>query len=90
MGNNSTNEGGRSDEHRCLQSLIEVFLYIDGQLDDERAAEIKQHLSVCEKCYGRIEFEKLVKGYVKKRNSQEEAPSGVVDSVTHMLDSTGE
>jgi mycothiol system anti-sigma-R factor len=86
----TNNEGGRSDEHRCLQSLIEVFLYIDGQLDDERAAEITSHLSVCEKCYGRVEFEKLVKGYVKKRNGREEAPSGIVNSVSQMLEGSGD
>ena len=90
MGKENTHANGHSDDHRCLQSLIEIFLYIDGQLDDERASEIKAHLSVCEKCYGRVEFEKLVKGYIKKRNKGDEAPSAVVSSVSHMLDAPGE
>ena len=76
----------RSERHRCLQSLIEVFLYIDGQLDDERASDIDEHLKYCKKCYGRIEFEKLVKGYIKRRSTKETASGTVVESVTKMLD----
>ncbi|HUX07383.1 MAG TPA: zf-HC2 domain-containing protein [Acidobacteriota bacterium] len=68
------------DEHhgenhgRCLESLIEVFLYIDGQLDEKRSSEIDYHLQHCSKCYGRVEFEKLLRGYVQKK-SREEGPS---------------
>jgi anti-sigma factor RsiW len=75
-------------KHECLQSLIEVFLYIDGQLDEERSREIDEHLSQCKKCYGKVNFEKLIKGYLKKRSTAEAPSSGVVDSVTRMLNTS--
>lgn len=75
-----------SRDHRCLQSLIEVFLYIDGQLDQNRADEITEHLNNCRECYGRIEFEKLVKGYIKTRSSNECASENVVESVSKLLE----
>lgn len=78
--------GQRSAEHRCLQSLIEVFLFIDGQLDSERAGEIEEHLKHCQKCYGRVEFEKLVKGYIKRRSPVEQPPATVLDSVTRIFE----
>lgn len=78
--------GQRSAEHRCLQSLIEVFLYIDGQLDDDRAGEIEEHLKHCQKCYGRVEFEKLVKGYIKRRSPVEQPPASMLESVSRIFE----
>ena len=78
----------KSTEHRCLESLIEVFLFIDGQLDDERAGEIEQHMTHCKKCYGRVEFEKLVKGYIKKRNVEEKPSENVVSAVSKMFETS--
>lgn len=74
-----------SGDHQCLQSLIEVFLFIDGQLDPQREDEISEHLKHCEKCYGRVEFERLIKGYVKKRSDSDKASEKVLNSVTDML-----
>jgi len=74
-----------SDNHECLQSLIEVFLFIDGQLDADRENEINEHLKHCEKCYGRVEFERLIKGYVKKRSHSDKASDTVMKNVSDIL-----
>ena len=79
----------KSANHRCLQSLIEVFLFIDGQLDDQRAGEIEEHMKYCKQCYGRVEFEKLVKGYIKKRTQKDKPSSSCLDTVTKMIEKQG-
>jgi anti-sigma factor (TIGR02949 family) len=83
MSDNDNNKS--SDSHQCLQSLIEVFLYLDGQLDPKREDEISSHLQHCQECYGRIEFERLIKGYVKKRSNTDEASEDMVSTVKNML-----
>ncbi len=68
-------ENGHEGDCRqhCLKSLIEVFLYIDGQLSEERSKEISLHLDHCDCCYGRVEFERMLQGYFKAKAGFEEA-----------------
>jgi anti-sigma factor RsiW len=80
---------GKDEHHgedygRCLESLIEVFLFIDGQLDEKRTSEIDFHLQHCSKCYGRVEFEKLLRGYVRQK-SHEEGPSASLSAKINSL-----
>ncbi len=36
--------------------ISELFLYIDGELDDEKRKEIENHIKVCEKCKKELSF----------------------------------
>lgn len=76
-------EGGF--RQRCLESLIEVFLYIDGQLSDERSKEIGLHLDHCACCYGRVEFERMLQGYLKAKAGSEEAAPETAAKVDAIL-----
>lgn len=70
---------------QCFRSLIEVFMYIDGQLDSERTDELDKHLKVCKECFERYEFESFLKGQIKRRNSLDLPSNDVVDSITQLL-----
>ena len=70
---------------QCFQSLIEVFMYIDGQLDPERAGELDEHLKVCKECFERYEFESFLKGHLKRKNSIDMPSTDMVDSITQLL-----
>lgn len=70
----------------CLESLIEVFQYIDGQLDKEREAHIDHHLDNCAKCYGRVNFHRILKDYVKFKGGQETASHSCLEAVHKILD----
>ena len=59
------------DHTGCLESLIEVFLYIDGQLDEQRERDIERHLEHCAQCYGRVAFHRTLKEYVKNKGINE-------------------
>jgi anti-sigma factor RsiW len=74
-----------TNDHQCVKSLIEIFLYIDDQLDDERLQEINEHLSYCQRCYGRVEFERMIQGYVKNNFKYEDVPSSVKSSIEKMF-----
>lgn len=74
------------DYGRCLESLIEVFLYLDGSVDEKRAREIDRHLEHCTKCYGRVEFERIVKKYVKKKVGFDMPTESMTDRVKAILD----
>ena len=83
--NHDGHHGHDDDYGRCLESLIEVFLYIDGQLDEKRNAEIEHHLQRCGKCYGRVEFEKMLRGYVKAKASSDGPPASLSVRVSAIL-----
>lgn len=77
----------KSADHGCLQSLIEVFLYLDGQLDDQESDNVRVHLDHCQKCFGKVEFEKMVKDYIKAKSSKDSPSPEMVKSVNKMLES---
>ena len=83
--NHDGHHGHDDDYGRCLESLIEVFLYIDGQLDEKRNAEIEHHLERCSKCYGRVEFEKMLRGYVKAKACSDGPPASLSVRVSAIL-----
>lgn len=70
---------------QCFQSLIEVFMYIDGQLDAERKNELDEHLKVCKECFERYQFEGFLKGHLKKKNSVDLPSADMVNSITELL-----
>jgi len=80
--------GHHSDDYgRCLESLIEVFLFIDGQLDEKRKNEINHHLEHCNKCYGRVEFERLLRNYVREKTVDTAPSPGLMAKITSILES---
>ena len=79
----NSNEGGCRQQ--CLESLIEVFLYLDGQLNEEKSKEISLHLENCARCYGRIEFEQILQSYLKTKVGFEEAAPEMVARVNAIL-----
>jgi mycothiol system anti-sigma-R factor len=41
----------------CKETLHRLYIYLDGELTDERRAEIKRHLDECPPCYEAFDFE---------------------------------
>jgi hypothetical protein len=82
------NEHSHDDQHKgCLESLIEVFLFIDGQLDKKRAQEIEEHIRNCARCYGKVSFHRVLKEYVRYKNTQETVSPSCLRSVESILKS---
>jgi mycothiol system anti-sigma-R factor len=41
----------------CKETLHRLYIYLDGELTDERRSEIKRHLDECPPCYEAFDFE---------------------------------
>jgi mycothiol system anti-sigma-R factor len=65
------------DEHAdCIEMLREVYVYLDGELTDERRSLIKQHLDDCPPCLDAFEFEDDLRAVIAHR-CREQVPESL-------------
>lgn len=57
---------GNPHELPCSEALLEATGWIDGELTEEQAARLLQHLDECAPCFAQMRLEQLIKGLVKK------------------------
>ena len=60
----------------CRAFLARLYLYLDGEIDDEQRADIDRHLEVCSGCEHQFLFERDIKALIHKKC--QEQPSEVV------------
>ena len=48
---------GSDGSHDCEETIERLYIYLDGELTDERRVEIKRHLDDCSPCLGAYDFE---------------------------------
>lgn len=60
-------------ESNCDKLLQQIYFFIDNELDQADAAEIKQHIDDCAPCLDEVALERLVKKLVA-RSCTERAP----------------
>jgi mycothiol system anti-sigma-R factor len=49
--------GAEDSEVDCNETIERIYHYLDGELTDERRAEIKRHLDECPPCLDAFDFE---------------------------------
>jgi mycothiol system anti-sigma-R factor len=76
---------GGPHETDCREVLEEVYLYLDGEIDPERKALIRQHLDECSPCLRQFGVEQEVKLLVARRCGGDRAPESVRLSVLSRL-----
>lgn len=59
----------------CSEVLEEVYLYLDGEMDAERCAHIREHLDECGPCLREFGVEQEVKALLARSCGCESAPS---------------
>lgn len=42
----------------CADVVAQLYEYIDEELDEKRAEQIREHLRLCKRCFPRYDFEK--------------------------------
>ena len=57
---------GNPHETPCAEVLDRVYEYIDGELDGQRAHQIRHHLDECSPCLQEYGLEEAVKAIVKR------------------------
>ncbi|WP_067169094.1 mycothiol system anti-sigma-R factor [Microtetraspora niveoalba] len=65
----------------CGEVLDRVYSYLDGELDDSRRAEIRQHLDECGPCLEEYGLEKVVKQLVAKHCGCDPVPQDLRDKI---------
>lgn len=76
-------EPGKPD---CREAVEELYVFLDGQLDDERRALIQGHLDDCGHCLSAFEFHEELKRLVTDR-CKSQMPDGLRDRVFAALES---
>jgi mycothiol system anti-sigma-R factor len=75
-----------SEEHADCEGTIErLYHYLDGELTDERRAEIKQHLDECSPCLDAYDFEAELRRVIAQR-CQDRVPEHLVLRVRSVLE----
>jgi len=72
------------DETPCEAALQELYLYLDGELTDEKRTIIKSHLDDCNPCFEAFDFEAELRIVISKR-CREEVPDALRERVAEQL-----
>jgi anti-sigma factor (TIGR02949 family) len=69
-----------TDEPRdidCLEVLDRLYGYIDGELTDARAEEVRRHLANCAPCVQVSDFETAYVRFLEARTQAQRAPESL-------------
>ncbi len=55
----------------CDDALTSLYLYLDRELEAASAAEIREHIDVCNGCRSRFDFEARLKTVVRDRLAED-------------------
>lgn len=69
----------------CEETLRTIELFLDGELEPGRCAEIEQHLSGCDPCMQRAEFRRHLKVMIASKCGCSEIPQELRERVTNLL-----
>ncbi|HEX3707409.1 MAG TPA: mycothiol system anti-sigma-R factor [Mycobacteriales bacterium] len=76
---------GNHHDVDCIEVIRQVYLYLDGEIDDAHCNEVRQHLSECGPCLRQFDIEQEVKALVGRCCGGEVAPDGVKDRLRAKL-----
>jgi mycothiol system anti-sigma-R factor len=60
----------------CAEAVRALWDYLDGLVDDADRTAVEEHLSVCRRCCGELEFAEELREFLA-RNAEEELPPDV-------------
>jgi mycothiol system anti-sigma-R factor len=58
----------------CDEALANLYEYLDSEMEDAEASQIREHLDDCSGCHSRFDFETRLKIVVRERLSEEVPP----------------
>ena len=61
----------------CGEVIRQVYLYLDGEIDDSGRAEVREHLDECGPCLRQYGIEQEVKALVARCCGSDAAPEGL-------------
>ncbi len=70
----------------CADALEELYLYLDGELTDEKRSTIRHHLDDCNPCFEAFDFEAELRIVISTR-CRDEVPEGLRTRIAQQLTS---
>lgn len=68
----------------CTEAVRQLYVYLDGELTDDRRVEIALHLDECSPCAGAAGFEAELRAVIASR-CKERVPQSLVDRIAAAL-----
>ncbi|NNF13239.1 MAG: hypothetical protein HKN72_08450 [Gemmatimonadetes bacterium] len=69
----------------CEQALRLVHDFLDGELGDVPAEQVRRHFEVCGQCYPHLKLESAYREAVRRAAAGQEAPDALKDRVSQLL-----
>ena len=69
----------------CAEAVRQLWEYLDGSIDESQREAIEEHLSVCRRCCGEVEFAEELRRFLAS-HAVEEIPDDVRLRLTAALD----
>jgi anti-sigma factor (TIGR02949 family) len=69
----------------CEDALRLVHEFLDGELEDASATEVKQHFDMCQQCYPHLHLETAFREAVRRAFAGESAPPDLKAKVSALL-----
>jgi mycothiol system anti-sigma-R factor len=60
----------------CAEAVRELWNYLDGLVDEAQRHAVEEHLDVCRRCCGELEFAEELRGFLA-RHAGEDLPPDV-------------
>ena len=76
---------GTPHETDCAEVIEKVYLYLDGECDDDTRAKLREHLDECAPCLRKYGVEQDVKALVARCCGSDTAPEGLRERLTIRL-----
>ena len=69
----------------CDEAVHQLYHYLDGELTDERRAQIADHLNFCSPCGGAVEFEAELRQVIANR-CKDHVPESLIARIAEAID----
>ena len=74
-------------EISCEDAIRDLLEYLDHECDNPTQEEIDKHLSVCQACHSRMEFEQRLRAQLKK-SGERQAPDSLKSRIDTLFAGT--
>ena len=73
------------DDHRdCDDAVFELYTFLDGELTDDRRADIRRHLDDCPPCFEQFDFEAELRQVIASK-CKDEVPESLRQRIADVL-----
>lgn len=69
----------------CDEAVRQLWEYVEQELDAPRRERLEEHLSICRRCCGEMEFAEELRSFMA-RQSTVELPEGIATKFDHLLE----